>query len=89
MLHTLPSLQVEIGKCISAVVRLYDENDNLMDIPTPNMIDIRPEFESKIANIQVKEKGPDEKWEMGEVHFIITGKLFLRLLRKKCFIFVQ
>lgn len=67
---------MEIGKCITAIVRIYDENDNLMDIPKPNMIDVRPEFENKIANIQLKEKGPDDKWGLAEIHFIITGKNF-------------
>lgn len=65
---------MEIGKCIAAIVRVYDENDNLMEIPKSNMIDVRPEFEYKIANIQIKEKSPDEQWGMGEIHFIITGK---------------
>ncbi|CAG9865544.1 unnamed protein product [Phyllotreta striolata] len=63
--------KVEIGKCITAKVRLYDENDNLMNIPDPTMVDLRPEFENNIANIYLAEKSDD--WGIGEVQFIITG----------------
>lgn len=72
--------QVEIGKCIPAIVRIYDENDNLMEIPATSMIDVRPDFENKIANIQMKDKSPDEKWGVGEIHFIVTGKLVFFML---------
>lgn len=63
--------KVEIGKCITAIVRLYDENDNLMEIPNPDMIDLRPEFEDSIANIYLAEKNTD--WGRGEIRFIVTG----------------
>ncbi|CAH1116509.1 unnamed protein product [Phaedon cochleariae] len=65
--------KVEIGKCIPAIVRLYDENDNLMDIPEPGMIDLRPEMENKIGNIQRAENDPTKPWGVGEIHYIITG----------------
>ncbi|KAJ8960331.1 hypothetical protein NQ318_004065 [Aromia moschata] len=65
--------KVEIGKCIPAIVRLYDENDNLMSIPDPNMIDLRPDFENKIANIQRTEEAATESWGVGEIHYTITG----------------
>ncbi|XP_023018857.2 nucleoporin 210 [Leptinotarsa decemlineata] len=65
--------KVEVGKCIPAIVRLYDENDNLMDSPEYGMIDLQPEFENKIANIQLAERSPTNPWGVGEVHFIITG----------------
>ncbi|KAJ8985935.1 hypothetical protein NQ317_010692 [Molorchus minor] len=65
--------KVEIGRCIPAVVRLYDENDNLMSIPDPSMIDLRPEFENKIANIQRMEQTSTDPWGVGEVHYTITG----------------
>ncbi|XP_057657575.1 nuclear pore membrane glycoprotein 210 [Diorhabda carinulata] len=65
--------KVEIAKCISVIVRLYDENDNLMNIPDPNMIDLRPEFRDNIANIYLAEENPLEPWGFGEVHYVITG----------------
>lgn len=67
--------KVEIGKCIPCVVRLYDENDNLMVIPDPNMIDLRPEFENSITNIYRAEANPAKPWGVGEIHYVITGKL--------------
>ncbi|VEN56349.1 unnamed protein product [Callosobruchus maculatus] len=63
--------KVEIGKCIKAIVRIYDENDNLLDGTVPAMIDLRPEFENKIANIQQDDN--KKQWGPGEVHYIITG----------------
>lgn len=84
-MYIVPIFQVEIGKCIPAIVRIYDENDNLMEIPGTSMIDVRPEFENKIANIQMKEKSPDEEWGMGEIHFVVTGKfVFFILLLHYC-----
>ncbi|XP_018577251.1 nuclear pore membrane glycoprotein 210 [Anoplophora glabripennis] len=65
--------KVEIGKCISSVVRLYDENDNLMVIPDPNMIDLRPQFQNSIANIIRAEMDPAKPWGIGEIHYVITG----------------
>ncbi|KAJ8968307.1 hypothetical protein NQ314_002368 [Rhamnusium bicolor] len=65
--------KVEVGKCIPCIVRLYDENDNLMVIPEPGMIDLRPDFENKIANIQRIEQTPLKKWGVGEIHYTITG----------------
>ncbi|XP_060536617.1 nuclear pore membrane glycoprotein 210 [Cylas formicarius] len=65
--------KVEIGKCIPCIVRLYDENDNLMDIPDLGMIDLRPEFEEKIANIERAKEDPKEPWGNGEIHYIVTG----------------
>ncbi|ERL89556.1 hypothetical protein D910_06921, partial [Dendroctonus ponderosae] len=65
--------KVEITKCIPCNVRLYDENDNLMDIPELNMVDLRPEFEDNIANIQRAEQDPKHPWGVGEIRYIITG----------------
>ncbi|CAH0550671.1 unnamed protein product [Brassicogethes aeneus] len=65
--------KVEIGKCIKCVVRLYDENDNLMEIPDRNMIGVKPIFENKIANIQQDEEDPKEPWGQGEIHYTISG----------------
>ncbi|XP_076259039.1 nucleoporin 210 [Rhynchophorus ferrugineus] len=65
--------KVEISKCIPCAVKLYDENDNLMDIPDINMVDLRPQFEDKIANIQRAEENPKDPWGIGEVRYIVTG----------------
>ncbi|KAJ8925773.1 hypothetical protein NQ315_009621 [Exocentrus adspersus] len=65
--------KVEIGKCISCIVRLFDENDNLMIIPDPDLFDLRPEFENNIANIHRAENNPADPWPPGEIHFVITG----------------
>ncbi|KAG5875314.1 hypothetical protein JTB14_016901 [Gonioctena quinquepunctata] len=65
--------KVEIGKCIRAIVRLYDDNDNLMDSLEPGMIDLQPQFEKKIANIQLGERNEANPWGAGEVHFVVTG----------------
>lgn len=64
--------KVEIGKCLPCIVRLFDENDNLMIIPDPNMIDLRPEFENSIANIHRAEKS--DAWGVGEIHYTVTGE---------------
>lgn len=72
--------KVETGKCIPAIVRLYDENDNLMIIPEPGMIDLRPEFENKIANIQRSEENPANPWGVGEIHYTITGKYYFNVI---------
>lgn len=66
---------------------MYDENDNLMDIPVPSMIDVRPKFENKIANIQLKEKSSGEQWGTGEIHYIITGK-YITIFWKNDYIFL-
>ncbi|XP_066245926.1 nuclear pore membrane glycoprotein 210 [Euwallacea similis] len=65
--------KVEVSKCIQCNVKLYDENDNLMDIPELNMVDLRPEFEDNIANIQRAEQSPKDPWGMGEIRYIVTG----------------
>ncbi|CAG9763709.1 unnamed protein product [Ceutorhynchus assimilis] len=65
--------KVEISKCIPCIVKLYDENDNLMDIPELNMVDLRPEFEEHIANIQRAEQNPKDHWGLGEIRYTITG----------------
>ncbi|KAL1512846.1 hypothetical protein ABEB36_002363 [Hypothenemus hampei] len=65
--------KVEINKCIPCNVRLYDENDNLMDIPDLNMVDVRPEFEDNIVNIQRAEQDPKNPWGIGEIRYIVTG----------------
>lgn len=68
--------KVEINKCIPCNVRLYDDNDNLMDIPELNMVDLRPEFEENIANIQRAQQDTKNPWGVGEVRYIITGKFY-------------
>ncbi|XP_050315586.1 nuclear pore membrane glycoprotein 210 [Anthonomus grandis grandis] len=65
--------KVEIGKCIPCTVRLYDENDNLMDIPDLKMVDLRPEFQETIANIQRADQTAKEPWGVGEIRYVITG----------------
>lgn len=65
--------KVETGKCIKCVVRLFDENDNLMDLPDKNMIGITPILEAKIANVAEDVEDPKNPWGVGEVHFLISG----------------
>lgn len=65
--------KVEMGKCIACIVRLYDENDNLLEIPDYKMVNLRHSFDKSIANIQIYENSTDNVWEEGEIRFIITG----------------
>ncbi|CAG9832673.1 unnamed protein product [Diabrotica balteata] len=65
--------KVEIRKCINAIVRLYDENDNLMDLSDNNIINLRPYLKDNIANIYLSDKNPDQPWGFGETHYTITG----------------
>lgn len=65
--------KVEYKKCISCIVRLYDENDNLLDIPDVNMIELRTKLESDIVSIRKVEEIRNQL--PGEIHYVITGKI--------------
>lgn len=65
--------KVEINKCISCIVRLYDENDNLLALENLDMIDLRVEMEFNIASAKRLMPEGDKPWPDGEVHYIITG----------------
>lgn len=66
--------KVEIGKCISCTVRLYDENDNLLTLPDLDMIDLRVRVEPDIAVIRREEvdDGKEDTFD-GKLRYIITG----------------
>lgn len=74
--------KVEINKCIPCVVRLYDENDNLLTLPDLDMIQLRADTEASIADLRRMKPEQDSQWGDGEVHYIITGNVIIRLLVK-------
>ncbi|XP_028139589.1 nuclear pore membrane glycoprotein 210 [Diabrotica virgifera virgifera] len=65
--------KVEIRKCINTIVRLYDENDNLMDLSDNNIVNLRPHLKDNIVNIYLSDKHSDQPWGFGETHYTITG----------------
>ncbi|KAI4468828.1 nuclear pore membrane glycoprotein [Holotrichia oblita] len=66
--------KVEVGKCIPAIVRLYDESDNLLSLPDIDIINLRVGMEHHIANAKRLTPSADEKWGDGEVHYVFTGQ---------------
>lgn len=69
--------KVEIGRCISCIVRLYDENDNLMVVPDPTMLNLMVNIEDAIVTVEKQGDGSDSKLELGEVHYVVTGKCIM------------
>lgn len=65
--------RVEIGKCIPAVVKFYDEFDSLMPLPKLEYLDVRHTLEDRIINIKLAQENREEPWNSGEIHYIITG----------------
>lgn len=69
--------KVEIGRCISCVVRLYDENDNLMIVPDPALLNLMMHVEDPIITVEKQPDTPENPLPLGEVHYIVTGEIFL------------
>lgn len=65
--------KVEIGKCISCVLKLYDENDNPMMVPDSSLLNIMVHVDDPIINVEKLPEDPENPWNLGEVHYIITG----------------
>lgn len=75
--------KVEINKCIPAIVRLYDESDNLLNLPNLDLINLRVDTEKQIVNAKRLQPSEDEKWGDGEVRYVFTGN-FIKI-RSVCF----
>lgn len=68
--------RVEIGKCIEAVLKFYDEYDNLMPLPKIEYLDIRYSMgNNRILHLKVATENPEESWGVGEVHYHVSGML--------------
>lgn len=65
--------KIEIGKCVSAIIRLYDEDDHLIIVPELNMISLRAKFGQNCAEIQ-RNDGKSDELMNGEIHYLIKGK---------------
>ncbi|KAF5274371.1 hypothetical protein FQA39_LY07251 [Lamprigera yunnana] len=64
--------KVEIGKCISSIVRLYDEYGNLVEVPEYEIPKLLPELENGIIKItRNMEINSDHLRE--EIHYLVTG----------------
>ncbi|GJQ66575.1 hypothetical protein Trydic_g4553 [Trypoxylus dichotomus] len=64
--------KVEVQKCIPCIVRLYNENDNLLTLPDLEIIQLRVGMEKNIANARRLKR--EENWGAGEIHYVITGQ---------------
>lgn len=71
--------KVEIGRCISCVVRVYDENDNLMVVPDPALLNLMLHVEDPIVTVERQLEGAEEKAQLGEVHYVVTGEFCLKI----------
>lgn len=73
------SHKVEIGKCVKAIVKLYDDADVLLQLPDLSLLELRTNVESKIISVKQTLECSEEpcqeedRWGVGEIHFIITG----------------
>lgn len=69
--------KIEIKKCISCIVRLYDENDNLLVVPNLDMIQLKIRLDKEIVSVKrVDEMNVEHKQKnqtIGEIKYIITG----------------
>lgn len=65
--------KVEVGKCITCIVRLYDEFDNLLMVPNLDLVEINHVFDKDIAKIEKKIREEMEIVNSGELHYIVTG----------------
>lgn len=71
--------KVEIGKCISCVVRLFDDSDSLLTIPDMNMITLKANMDTAIATVRKEaevQAVPTAELQPfnGELKYIITGR---------------
>ncbi|KAF5275204.1 hypothetical protein FQR65_LT04236 [Abscondita terminalis] len=61
--------KVEIGKCVSAIVKVFDRYDNVVSLPEYEISKIAADFEIDIAKIS-----QDRKMEsVDELHYLVTG----------------
>lgn len=65
--------KVEIGKTIKAVVKFYDELNNIMPLPKLEYLDIRYIMEQDVVNIRLMEENVKKPWAVGEVHYVVRG----------------
>lgn len=66
--------KVEINKCITCIVRFYDETDNLLGIPDPDMIDLKVNIDPPIVSIKKEdEEDNDDCLADGELRYIVHG----------------
>lgn len=69
--------KVEIKKCLSCIVRLYDENDNLLDVPNFDMIQLKVRLDKEIVSVkranEVNREYKNKNHTIGEIKYIITG----------------
>lgn len=70
--------KVEIGKCISCTLRLYDENDNLMGVPHSDLLDVDVTH-GDIVNVEKLAEDAEKPWPLGEIHYIVTGECFYKV----------
>lgn len=73
LLRVEMSDKVEMGRCISCILKLYDENDNPMNLPDQEMLDTKVTIEQDIANVEKLQESPDAPWPIGEIHYVVTG----------------
>lgn len=66
--------KVEIGRCVSCTVKLYDENDNLMMVPDPSLLNLMMHVEDPIITVEKQPDTPENPWPLGEVHYVVTGR---------------
>lgn len=72
--------KVEINKCISCIVRLYDDFDNLMSLPDMDIINMEISQSKEIARITQMKEIENGSLSIGEMHYIITGTTFHKIL---------
>lgn len=66
--------KVEMGRCVSCILRLYDENDNLMAIPDQDMLNVKVSIEHDIVHVEKLQENADSPWPIGEIHYVVTGR---------------
>lgn len=65
--------RVQIGKTLKAVVKFYDDAENVMPLPNLEYLDLRYVIEDDIISIKQLEENPSEPWPMGEIHYLVRG----------------
>lgn len=75
LLRVEMSDKVEVGKCISCVVRMYDEADNILTLPDLDMLNLQVTLEKDIATVRRDDKSglAEDGSFKGEIHYVITG----------------
>ncbi|XP_067001569.2 nuclear pore membrane glycoprotein 210 [Anabrus simplex] len=67
--------RVEKGRCVPAVVHLYDAMDNVLPVPDPSLLDLRPLLETGLISVKMQYDRDllSQASLAGEVHFVVTG----------------